>query len=267
MGASYPERIKILILEHDPLDLELLHRALSKDDLDYVFQTVQTEIDFVKALLDFQPDIVLADYALPSFNGHAALILKQKFAPLVPLIVVSGAIGEELAVTLMRDGATDYVLKDRMNSLPVKITRALNEAAGRFHENQISQEIIRKEKHLNRAQRLAGMGSWELDIETGFAVWSDAACEIYGLPSSQNRQTHKKWLGLIHPEEIGKVEATLEQAEKNSERAELEFRIVRPEGTIRHIHSITEYDFDPDGNPKTLLCISFDVTDKKTMQV
>jgi PAS domain S-box-containing protein len=266
MGASYPERIKILILEHDPLDLELLHRALGKDELDYVFQTVQTEIDYVKALLDFQPDVILADYALPSFNGHAALILKQKFAPLIPLIVVSGAIGEELAVTLIRDGATDYVLKDRMSSLPVKIVRSLNEAAGRFHETQISQELIRKEKHLNKAQKLAEMGSWELDIESGYAIWSDGACDIYGLPASQNRNTHKKWLSFIHPDDAEAVKNSLDDAERNSIPIELNFRIMRPDGNIRFINCIAEYDFDANGNPVSLLAVSFDVTEKKMVK-
>jgi signal transduction histidine kinase len=121
-------KIKILIAEHDAVDLELLHNELKKSGINYIFQTVQNEIDYSNALKHFVPDIILADYTFPSFDGPTAFGIKERLAPDTPFIFVSGTIGEEKSIELIKNGVTDYALKDRMFTLTPKITRALKEA-------------------------------------------------------------------------------------------------------------------------------------------
>ncbi len=122
------EIIKILIVEDTPSDVELLHRALRRGELNFVSEVVQTRQTFEDGLKRFVPDIVLSDFSLPSFDGISAFRIKQNYMPEVPFIIVSGTIGEENAVELIKSGVTDYAIKDKLFTLPQKITRALHDA-------------------------------------------------------------------------------------------------------------------------------------------
>lgn len=124
---STPQSIKVLILEHDENDLELLLYELKKGALDFIPKIVETKEQFHNALVDFFPDIILSDYSLPGFDGVTAFHMKQQVCPEVPFIIVSGTIGEENAVELIRNGVTDYSLKDKLFTVIPKIKRAIKE--------------------------------------------------------------------------------------------------------------------------------------------
>ncbi len=123
------ERLNILVLEDNPSDADLLLRELKKSGLVVEAEIVQTREAFENALNVIIPDIILSDYSLPSFDAVSAFTIKQKVCPQTPFIIVSGTIGEENAVELIKNGITDYALKDKLFTLPTKITRALKSAA------------------------------------------------------------------------------------------------------------------------------------------
>lgn len=122
-----PDKIKILILEDIQSDAELILRELKKSGLIFSPEIVQTRETYENALDNFKPDIILSDYILPSFDGVTAFHIKQKKHSDIPFIIVSGTIGEENAVELIKNGVTDYALKDKLFSLTPKITRALKD--------------------------------------------------------------------------------------------------------------------------------------------
>ena len=93
-------------------------------------QRVEIEPDFRAALESSDPDVILADYNLPRFDGISALNIAHALVPETPFIFVSGSIGEERAAQALREGATDYILKDRLSRLPAAITRALRRQPG-----------------------------------------------------------------------------------------------------------------------------------------
>src|SRR5687768_13813254 len=107
-------RIKILILEHNPNDIGLLQDELNKSGVNYILKVVQTRKEYEHVLSSFNPDLILANYSLPCFDGLAAFRIRQHMAPETPFIIVSGTIGEENAVELIRMGVTDYVLKRKI---------------------------------------------------------------------------------------------------------------------------------------------------------
>ncbi len=121
------KNFKILMLEDDKADYELVERELRKGGLfSFVSKRVDDKESFVLGLRDFSPDIVLADYNLPSFNAPAALDIMQKFSPWIPVIVVTGSVSEEVAVECIKSGASDYVLKDRLTRLAPAVVTALD---------------------------------------------------------------------------------------------------------------------------------------------
>jgi len=120
--------LKILIVEDTPSDAELLQYELKKSGLIFFSEIVQTKDDFITALDNFVPDIILSDYSMPSFDGVTAFYIKQEKYSEIPFIIVSGSVGEENAVELIKKGVTDYALKDKLYTLAPKVTRALKDA-------------------------------------------------------------------------------------------------------------------------------------------
>jgi PAS domain S-box-containing protein len=121
------EQIKILLLEDVELDAELTERELKHANLEYILDRVEEESDFKKKLHSFNPDIILADHSLPHFDGLSALKIAKKELPNTPFIFVSGKIGEDFAVEMLKEGATDYVLKSNLPKLGHAVQRALKE--------------------------------------------------------------------------------------------------------------------------------------------
>jgi len=135
--------LKILMLEDVPEEAEVLQRELHKSGLQFVARRVQTRQAFSAALEEFTPDLVLADSRLPAFDGRTALQMVRQKDPFLPVIMVTGALGDEAAVELLIAGASDYVLKDRLARLAPAVQRALREMAmGR--ERQEAETRIRR---------------------------------------------------------------------------------------------------------------------------
>ncbi|WP_165820222.1 sensor histidine kinase [Microvirga sp. KLBC 81] len=135
--------LRILLLEDSALDAELVTEALSAAGLSVSMERVVLEEDFSRALRDGEWDLVLADYLLPGFDGLNALALVRGQRPELPFVFVSGALGEEIAVEALKRGATDYVIKDRLDRLPGTVLRALAEARERTEKRQ-AQEALQK---------------------------------------------------------------------------------------------------------------------------
>src|ERR1044071_820107 len=123
------EALRLLLLEDSESDARLLLRELKDGGFDVRFARVQTEPEFRQALISETWDLVLADYRLPAFDGPAALALVRAHDPDLPFILVSGAVGEDLAADAMRAGAQDFVMKDRLARLVPAIRRELREMA------------------------------------------------------------------------------------------------------------------------------------------
>jgi DNA-binding NtrC family response regulator len=144
-------KARILIVEDEAWDAELAQRLLTSAGLGFTAVVVATRAPFVEQLAVFRPDVILSDYHLPGFSGEAALEIAQEQCPEVPFIFWSGVLGDEAAVALIKQGATDYVLKDRPARLPSVIGRAIAEAEQQARLGHLDGQ-------LREAQRLASLG-------------------------------------------------------------------------------------------------------------
>ena len=144
-GSSTDRRLRILHLEDEVRDQELVQAVLEAEGLSCDIETVSTREEFLGALERGACDLILSDFALPSFDGLAALELARERAPDVPFLFFSGRIGEEAAIEAMRSGATDYVLKQRMARLVPAVRRAIAEA-----------DVERERRALEEQRRVSG---------------------------------------------------------------------------------------------------------------
>lgn len=129
------------MVEDDLADAALVENALHKDGLNFSVERVETGEDYIRALDHGAPDVILSDYALPSFDGYTALSIAQKKYPDVPFIFVTGTMGEEVAIETLKSGATDYVLKLRLSRLAPAVHRALREARERADRKQVMEQL------------------------------------------------------------------------------------------------------------------------------
>ena len=141
MSTSEKTALRILSIEDSDLDAELILRELRLGRMEFVSRRVQTRADFEREIAEFHPDLILSDYKLPGFDGAQALVIAVERCPSIPFIVVSGAVGEETAVELLRNGATDFVLKDRLARLVPAVHRALREVAERNARKQAEADL------------------------------------------------------------------------------------------------------------------------------
>jgi two-component system response regulator len=133
--------LKILILEDVEFDAELMEYEIRREGVNFISSRVETEDGFIHALEEFNPDVVLVDHSLPQFDGLTALeILKEK-TPDTPLIFVSGKIGDEFAVEVLKKGATDYVFKNNLSKLVPAIERALKEGSELLERRKAEEEL------------------------------------------------------------------------------------------------------------------------------
>jgi two-component sensor histidine kinase len=135
--------LRILLLEDSALDAELVTEALIDAGLPVAIERVVSADEFTRAVRDEGWDLILADYLLPAFNGLSALEIAREISRATPFVFVSGALGEEVAVEALKRGATDYVLKDKLDRLPATILRALAEARERG-ERKRAQEALQQ---------------------------------------------------------------------------------------------------------------------------
>jgi len=197
--------LRLLHLEDDPVDAELITTTLMEGNIPCQTQLVDTRQAFVTALKEGRMDLILADYSIPGFDGMTALTLARQHCPDVPFLFVSATIGEELAIDAMHQGATDYVLKQRLGRLVPSVQRALRELDDRAERKRAEEALRQSEKQFRHSQKMEAVGRLAGGIAHDF---NNLLTVIMGYS-----QVLLKELGPQHPLR-GKTEETLKAGEK-----------------------------------------------------
>ena len=142
------KKLNILHLEDVTSDAELVELELDKLTAGFCLKHIATGEDFLEQLKSFVPGLILADYRLPGYDGMAALEAARKQCPGVPFVMVSGSIGEDMAVEALKKGATDYVLKERLSRLVPVINRAMEEVEERLQRKKAEEKLKEYQEHL-----------------------------------------------------------------------------------------------------------------------
>ncbi|MCG5060605.1 MAG: response regulator [Limnoraphis sp. WC205] len=225
--------LQILLLEDDPVDVELIQTTLKNGGIEANLICVTRRSDFSEILKTQLPDLILSDYVLPSFDGIAALKIAQQFCPQVPFIMVSGMLGEERAIETLKQGATDYVLKQRLDRLVPSAKRALRESQERQERLRVEEALRQTDDLLRAIVDASPVGIITLNPQKKVIAWNIASERIYGW---QSQEVINQALPVIPPEEQKQFERLFQQALQN--------------------HTLTNYEFQHLGKNKDLIEIS-----------
>jgi two-component system, cell cycle sensor histidine kinase and response regulator CckA len=263
-AAGYPglsldsREIRILHIEHDSADLELCDRELKKSGLNFRRSVASTAEEVKSRLRSEAFDIILSDYRLPNWTGLDALVVVRALRVEAPVILVTGTLGEELAVECLRRGVSDYVLKHQLARLPVAIRHALEEKELRSQSTTAEQALRDSEESFRLMFAANPIPMWVFDLETlCFLEVNDAAVVHYGYSRAE-------FLAMRTPEIQSSVAAAPAMESFPSSRSEH-----APWAGRHRLNDGSEIDVEMGSNPLVfggrpgMLVIAQDVTERK----
>jgi len=252
--------LKVVYLEDSPADRELVAELLKAEGLVSETLLAGNREEFEDALNAGAPDLILSDYSLPSFDGMAALEISREKHPRVPFILLSGVMGEERAVESLKQGATDYVLKQRIERLIPCIRRALREVderrlrQGAEEQLRVSEEQLRQitDNVSDLIVQITQKGQWVYCSPSYRKLQGEAAA----IPS-------KLFIEHVHPADRESVEKDFREVVRTGMSQRREFRLELADQTVRHLESQFNVVCDEKGSVKSLIVVSRDITDRR----
>ena len=257
------KRLSILIVEDSESDTELIIRQFQKANYDITYERVETDDQMMAAIEKRSWDLVIADYSLPEFNAPAALAILQKSGMDIPFVVVSGAIGEETAIEIMKAGAHDYIMKNNMSRLVPAIERELKEAESRVQRKQAEAALRSEHIMLARTEGIAHIGSWGWNIATDTVNWSDELFRIFQRDPREGAPSFAEHPAFYHPDDMARLRQAVEAAVADGTPYELELRAIRKDGETRVCVARGVTEMALGGRPVRLFGSLQDVTELK----
>ena len=257
------EPLRILLLEDRATDAELVTHELREAGVEFAAKRVATENEFLTELRSYAPQLILADYSLPGYDGLSALAAAQKQCPETPFIFVSGSLGEERAIDTLHEGATDYVLKDRLGRLGPAVRRALREREEIRKRGEAEQKEVESEEQLRAMFDVASIGMAQADPRTGqYLRVNQTMCTITGYSAAE--LLGMRIPDLTHPEDRQKDWEEFQRVVRGEASAyQAEKRYLRKDGTEAWVNVNGTLLRNAAGQPTRTMATVEDITERK----
>lgn len=264
------KKIHILYVEDTEADYLLLKMRLA----DNIFSIERVE-DGEQALAiyhDHLYDLIIIDYRLPGMNGIdvANALITNKNCP--PLIMLTSAGNESIAVEAIKMGVSDYLVKDidggYLDLLPSIAQRAIINSTMKQEKESMEKKQRNNQTYLKMILDIAQIGSWDYDLIHNIMKWSDEMYSILGMSDHECMPSITNFLNKVHPDDQVLVKSAIQQALQKHTEYQIEYRIVHPENQQCTIIEKTKVIFDPHTQePKHILGILQDITDRKELEL
>jgi len=266
--------LKFLHLEDNQYDADLVKEILELSEMDCEIIHVDNREDFMSELKKGNISAILADYNLPSFDGLEALKIAKNANPGIPFIFISGVLGEELAIETLKQGATDYVIKSRIERLVPAVTRALREKEEQSQRIRLEREIVELEQmkgelettYLQLTKRVRGFLRIELPLGK-YTLVDQFLEDLSGYDIIEWKTKSNFIMNIIHPDFKEYYSVRFEQMHEGIVPRMLEYKIIRKNGEERWWLQFNIGAFDVDGKLTSISAVIIDNTDDKQVQL
>ncbi|MEX0985918.1 MAG: response regulator [Bacteroidales bacterium] len=255
------KKIRILFAEDLPADLELAQREIKKENIAYEYVVVDDEAGFREKLTEFNPDIIISDYSMPTFDGMKALTITRSYSTTLPFIILTGSMNEETAVECMKAGANDYVIKEHINRLPFSIIEAIENSHIRREMEKIERELRESEDKFRSLFENHAAIKLIIEPETGnIAQANKAAAKFYEYPVAE---LEKMNIADVNTSPVSEITKAIELA-INKKEIHFDFVHKKADGSLCDVETFSSVvtirgkDF--------LHSIIHDVTEKKKVE-
>lgn len=262
------EPIRVLYIEDDQSLANLFKKKLTRMgyevDITYGFDEISDRIS------DENYSIIFLDNDLPGYSGMDILLQLKHREIEIPVIIVTGQGNEEIAVEAMKNGASDYIVKDTNLEFINKMPQLINNAVETYKLKKLNREMhiaLRKsEISLKKAQEVARLGNWEYKPLLDEIYWSDELYKLYDLKKEERAPTTDDFYSNVHPDDVEYVQKEYQKHLDTQERFNITHRFISSDGTIKYLRQICETDFDEEGKPIISYGIVQDITREKVAE-
>lgn len=260
-------KIRILLLEDQSSDAELAEYEIKKSIKSYQIEWVDNRKNYTQALTNFDPDIIISDYNLPTFTGLEALKIKQALKPDVPLIIYTGSINEDTAVNCMKAGAVDYIIKEHLKRLGPAILSALEQTEVIVAKRKAELELIKSEERFHRlADNLPDMiYKINLKPERVFEYVNPVSERITGYTLNEFYTETDLGFTIIHPDDRILLNEKIASGEYFFKS--IVVRLIKKDGTIIWLEQRNIPIYDDNGNIIAIEGIAQDITEKRNNEI
>jgi|WetSurMetagenome_2_1015567.scaffolds.fasta_scaffold175463_2 PAS domain S-box-containing protein len=259
------KNLKILLVEFNNEDLKAVEKEIKKSNIHFSTRRVVTRESYLRELKVFKPDIIIADLYLPQFNAEEALNILNKKNISLPFIIISRVLNEELAISLIQNGADNFILKKNFDRLPTEINNAIK-------KHKIQRQKTNAIKALKANEDLFRIISENLnDLIT---VLDKDGKVLYASPSfkqsigyNPNKLKGRRYLSLIYPDDKGIFLRLFNHSKNNKEIQKIEFRCKNNNNEWKIFEAIINWINDRKGKPFKAVLVARDITERKLTEI
>lgn len=193
------------MLEDSTEDAEFIQMYLQRGGLRFDVTLVDTKDEFIEAIDTHTFDVILSDHQLPQFNSTEALQIRNKKTRLTPFLLVTGTVSEEYAVSIIKEGANDYILKDRLQRLPTAVVQAIEKQKIEREKLTAEEELVKSNERYQLACKATADVIWDWNIATDEIIWGDGYESLFGYVSQESAKSINSWINHIHPDDKERV--------------------------------------------------------------
>ncbi|HYQ86213.1 MAG TPA: PAS domain S-box protein [Bacteroidota bacterium] len=254
-------KLRILLLEDVPADAELVEVELRGAQISFTSRRVDTKDTFLKEVANSTPDVILADFALPQFNGLEALSLLKNLKLNIPFILVTGSQSEEVAVECMKAGADDYILKTSLRRLPSALVNVVAKHTAEREKIEAEDAFRRSEQRYRLITENTRDLICMVNLEGVFTYVSPSSMSMLGYTPAECMMT--SFYSLIHPADRARVQRAVRDAFSKRGSMRLEYRFNHKRGDWRILESVWSWILAQEGDPGGAVVVSRDITDRR----
>ena len=255
--------IKILHLEDNDYDAELISFILKKNKIQADITVVQKESDFIHLVETHTFDLIFSDFSLPSYDGKSALEISKEKAPSTPFIFISGTIGEDVAIDSMLNGATDYVLKGNLNRLIPAIHRAIRERNERLERIKAQKALMESEERYRHIYEAATIGIFRMDNNGNFLMANPACVKMLGYNDNE-KILGTNLFDMLY--DVKELELIKYQLKIQDTLANHETVLIRKDGKAINVYINSHVQVDQSSQKRFYDAVIEDITDRKTAE-